>query len=117
MNRGVRKQFASSIATKFQQLPEISSNMKIKWLLFQTAMISSAIKCCGQKRFRMEEDSKKKHFGRNKVLKMLSEQKKKMRLRSCCKRGFHLFVIPVFQGVKNFSSISKNVQRTLLGEI
>ena len=42
-NIHVRKQFASSMATKFQQLTEISEDIEMEWLLFQTAIISLAV--------------------------------------------------------------------------
>ena len=53
MGRDVRKQYASSMAAKFQQLPEVSEDIEMKWSLLRTAMISSAAKCCGRKQLRM----------------------------------------------------------------
>ena len=42
-DRDVRKQLASSMATKFRQRPKVSEDTEVKWLLFRTAMISSPI--------------------------------------------------------------------------
>ena len=73
-DRDVRKQFASSMETKFQQLPEVSEDIKIEWsLLFQTAMIPSAVESCGRKQRRMAADNEKKHFDGTKMYKKLSE--------------------------------------------
>ena len=59
-DKDVRKQFASSMAAKFQQLPEVSEDMEMKWLLFQTAMISPAVDSCGRKLLRMVAGSEKR---------------------------------------------------------
>ena len=59
-HRHVRKQFASSLAAKFQYLLELSENIEMEWWLFQTAMISSAVKSCGRKRLRMAAGSEKR---------------------------------------------------------
>ena len=73
-DRGVRKQFASSMAAKFQRLPEVSEDIEMEWLLFRTATISSAVESCGRKRLRMAADGqKKKDFGGTKMLKRLYE--------------------------------------------
>ena len=37
----VRKQFASSISSKFRQLPDVSEDIEREWLLFRPAIISS----------------------------------------------------------------------------
>ena len=59
-NRNVRKQFASSMAAKFQQLPVVSEDIEMECSLFRTAMISSAVESCGQKQLRMARGSEKR---------------------------------------------------------
>ena len=59
-DRDVRKQFAFSMAAKFQQFPETSEGIKMEWSLFRTAMISSAVESCGRKLLRMASDSEKR---------------------------------------------------------
>ena len=56
----VRKQFASSISSKFRQLPDVSEDIEREWLLFRSAIISSAAESCGRKRLRMAGDSEKR---------------------------------------------------------
>ena len=56
----VRKQFASSISSKFRQLPNVSEDIEKEWLLFRSAIISSAAESCGRKRLRMAGDSEKR---------------------------------------------------------
>ena len=51
----MRKPFASSMATKFRQLQEVSENIEMEWSLFRTAMISSAVESCGRKRLRVAQ--------------------------------------------------------------
>ena len=58
-DKDVRKQFASSMAAKFQQLPQVSENIEIEWWLFRTAMILSAVESCGRKWYRMAAGSEK----------------------------------------------------------
>ena len=60
-NRDVRKQFASSLALKFQQLPKVSEDIEREWSLFQTALISSAVESCGRKRLRMTRGCEKRN--------------------------------------------------------
>ena len=55
-----RKQFASSISSKFRQLPDVSEDIEKEWLLFRSAIISSAAESCGRKRLRMAGDSEKR---------------------------------------------------------
>ena len=50
-DKEVRKQFASSISSKFRQLPDVSEDIEREWLLFRSAIISSAAESCGRKRF------------------------------------------------------------------
>ena len=88
----------------------------MKWSLFRTAMIPSAVESCRRKRLCMVAGSEKRTFGETKMLKKLSEQRK-MRLRPCCKTGHQVFPIPVFRGAKSCSLGNKNVKRTLLGRI
>ena len=56
----VRKQFASSISSKFRQLPDVSEDIEREWLLFRSAIISSAAESCGRKPLRMAGDSEKR---------------------------------------------------------
>ena len=60
-DRNLKKQFASSMAVKFEQLSKFFEDSEMEWSLFQTAMISSALESCGQKRLRMSAGSKKKN--------------------------------------------------------
>ena len=48
------------MAAKFEQLPEVSEDIEIEWLLFRTAMISSAVESCGQKRLGMAAGREKR---------------------------------------------------------
>ena len=59
-DRDVRKKFASSVASTFQHLPEVSSEIEMEWWLFRIAMISSAVESCGRKRLRMAAGSQKR---------------------------------------------------------
>ena len=56
-DKEVRKQFASSISSKFRQLFE---DIEKEWVLFRSAIISSAAESCGRKRLRVAGDSKKR---------------------------------------------------------
>ena len=58
-DKEVRKQFASSISSKFRQLPDVSEDIEKEWLLFRSAIISSAAESCGRKRLRVADDSEK----------------------------------------------------------
>ena len=60
-NNDVRKLFALSMETKFQQLSEVSEDTEMEWSLFQTAMILSVVESCGQKWNKMAVGSKKKN--------------------------------------------------------
>ena len=75
-DKEVRNQFASSISSKFRQLPDVSEDIEKKWLLFRSAIISSAAESCGQKWLRVGSDSKKEHLGGTKRLKKLFAQRK-----------------------------------------
>ena len=62
-DKEVRKQFASSISSKFRQLPDVfepSENIEKEWLLFRSAIISSAAESCGRKRLKVAGDSEKR---------------------------------------------------------
>ena len=59
-DKEVRKQFASSISSKFGQLPDVSEDIEKEWLLFRSAIITSAAESCGQKLFRVADDSEKR---------------------------------------------------------
>ena len=75
-DRDVRKQFASSMAAKFQQLPEIYENIEMEWLLFRTAIISSAVESCERKRLRMAAVSEKRTLWWNQDVKEATRAKK-----------------------------------------
>ena len=59
-NKEVRKQFASRISSKFRQLPNVCEVIEKEWLLFRSAIISSAAESCGRKRLRVASDSEKR---------------------------------------------------------
>ena len=61
-DKDVRKQFASSMALKFRQLQKVSEGIAKEWSFFRTAMISSHVDSCGQKRLRMASGSEKRTF-------------------------------------------------------
>ena len=61
-DKEIRKQFAFSISSKFRQLPDVSEDIERKWLLFRSAIISSAAESCGRKRLRVAGDSEKRTF-------------------------------------------------------
>ena len=46
-DKEVRKQFASSISSKFRQLPDVSEDIEREWLLFRSGIISSAAESWG----------------------------------------------------------------------
>ena len=48
------------MAAKFQQLPEVSGDIEMEWLLFRTTTISSAVQRCGQKQLRMAANSERR---------------------------------------------------------
>ena len=56
-DKQVRKQFVSSISSKFRQLSNVSEGIEKEWLLFRSAIISSAAESCGRKRLRLAGDS------------------------------------------------------------
>ena len=88
-DKEVRKQFASSISSKFRQLPDVSEDIEKEWLLFRSAIISSPAESCGRKRLRVAGDSEKKHLGGTKRLNKLFEQRK-MRSRPGYRTDCHL---------------------------
>ena len=59
-DKEVRKQFASSISSKVRQLPNVSEDVEKEWLLFRTAIISSAAESCGRTRLRVTGNSYKR---------------------------------------------------------
>ena len=59
-DKEVRKQFASSIASEFRQLPDVSEGIEKEWLLFRSAIIFLAAESCGRIRFRVASDSEKR---------------------------------------------------------
>ena len=60
VDKEVRKQFASSISSKFRQLFNVFEDIKNEWLLFKSAIISSAAESCGRKRLRVAGDCGKR---------------------------------------------------------
>ena len=58
-DKEVRKQFATSISSKFRQLPDVSKDIEKEWLLFGSAIISSAAESCGRKWLRVAGDREK----------------------------------------------------------
>ena len=54
------KTVASSISSKFRQLADVSDDIEKEWLLFRSAIISSAAECCEQKRLRVADESEKR---------------------------------------------------------
>ena len=90
-----RKQFASSISSKFRQLPNVSEDIEKEWLLFRSAIISSAAESCGRKRLKVVGDSEKRTPRWNQEVKEAIRSKKfKVRLdwtRSNAKRRLTTF--------------------------
>ena len=58
-DKEVRKLFATSISSKFRQLFDVSEDIEKEWLLFRSAIISSAVESCGQKRLRVAGNGEK----------------------------------------------------------
>ena len=75
-DKEVRKQFASSISSKFRQLPNQSEDIEKEWLLFRSAIISSAAESCGRNGLEWRAIVRKEHFDGTKRLKKLIEQRK-----------------------------------------
>ena len=92
-DRDVRNQLASSMAARFQRLPRVSEDIEIEWLLFQAAIISSAVESCRQKRLRLAGGSEKRTPCWNQDVKEAIGERK-MRLGPCCKTGYYLICYP-----------------------
>ena len=75
-DKETRKQFASSISSKFRQLPNVSEDIEKEWLLFRSAIISSAAESCGRKRLRVAGDSEKRTSWLNQEVKQAIRAKK-----------------------------------------
>ena len=75
-DKEVRKQFASSISSKFRQLPDVSKDIEREWLLIRSAIISSAAESCGRKRLRVAGDSEKRTLWWNQEVKEANRAKK-----------------------------------------
>ena len=54
-DKEIRKQFASSISSKFRLLSDVSEDIEKKWLLFE-----SAAESCGRKQLRFAGESEKR---------------------------------------------------------
>ena len=59
-DKEVKKQSASSVSSKFRQLPDVSEDIEKEWLLFRSAIISSAAESCGRKRLRVAGNGEKR---------------------------------------------------------
>ena len=59
-DKEVKEQLASNVSSKFRQLPYVSEDIEREWLLFRSAIISSAAESCGRKRLRVAGDSEKR---------------------------------------------------------
>ena len=59
-DKKVRKQFTSSMSSKFRQLPDVSEDIEMEWSLFKSAITASAVESCGRKRLRVAADSEKR---------------------------------------------------------
>ena len=88
-DKEVRKQFAFSISSKFRELPDVSEDIEKEWLLFRSAIISSAAKNCGRNGLEWRVIVRKEHLGGTKRLKKLFEQRK-MRSRPGYRTDRHL---------------------------
>ena len=88
-DKEVRKQFASSISSKFRQLLDVFEDIEKEWLLFRSALISSAAESCGRKQLKWWAIVRKEHLGGTKSLKKLFEQRK-MRSRPGYRTDRHL---------------------------
>ena len=75
-DKEVRKQFASGISHKFRQLPDASEDIRKEWLLFISAIISSAAESRGRKRLRVAGDSEKRTPWWNQAIKEAIRTKK-----------------------------------------
>ena len=114
-DKEVRKQFASSTSTKFRELPNVSDDVEIEWSLFRSAIILSAVECCGEKRFRVPADSEKRTPWWNQDVKETISAKKdayKDEEQVCIR-----FAISVFRGAKSSKLSSKTVQGEMLGKV
>jgi len=81
---------------KLRQLPNESEDIDMEWSLFRSAIIASALDCCGQKWLRVAGDAgdgEKSTPGGTRTLKKLFEQRK-MHSRPCCKTDRHLICNP-----------------------
>ena len=92
-DRNAREQFATKMATKFRQFPEVSEDVEMEWWLFRIAMILLPIESYGPKRLRMAAVGEKEYLDGIKMLKKLSEPRK-MLLKHCWKTGHHLICNP-----------------------
>ena len=59
-DKEVRKQFAPSVSSKFRKPPDVFEDIEKEWLLFKSAIISSAAESCGQKWLQVAGDSEKR---------------------------------------------------------
>ena len=75
-DKEIRKQFASSILSKFRQLPDVSEDIEKEWLLFRSAIISSAAESCGRKWLRVAGNSEKRTPWWNQEVKEAIQAKK-----------------------------------------
>ena len=88
----MRKQFASSMSAKLSTSDE-TEDIEKEWSLFRTAIIASAVECCGQKRLRVAGIARNEHPGGTRMLKKPFEQRK-MHSTPCCRTGRHQICNP-----------------------
>ena len=75
-DKELKEQLASNISSKFRQLPYVSEDIERDWLLFRSAIISSAAESCGRKRLRVAGDSDKRTPWWNQEVKEAIQAKK-----------------------------------------
>ena len=76
-DKKVTKKLGSSTSYKFRQLPDASEDIVKEWLMFRSAIISSAAENCGRKRLlRMARDSEKRTTWGNQKVKEAIRAKK-----------------------------------------
>jgi len=70
-----------------------SEDIEKEWSLFRSAIIASAVECCGQKRLVVGDSEKRTPRWNFRMLKKLFEQRK-MHSKPCCRTGLHLIYNP-----------------------
>ena len=75
-DKQVRKQFASSMSSKFRRLTGASEDIDKQWLLFRSAIISSVAESYGRKRLGVAGDGEKSTLWWNQEVKEAIRAKK-----------------------------------------